>query len=193
MKVEPRYITLKDGRKCILRNAVGDDAAKMIHYLKVSSAETEYILRYPDEAEKSYSIEKEIQILENNLNSPRDVMIVAEIDGVIAGNCALNGLGTKRKLSHRAVFGIALMKEFWGLGIGTALMEYILEISDLILKYQMVELEVVSENKRAISLYEKMGFKKIGSRPFALKLDSGGYYAEDLMNRMNPGMQLKEV
>jgi len=184
MKVEPKEVTLKDGRKCILRCATGADAEGMLNYLRVSGGETEFILRYPDEVDRDYTVEKESEVLEANLMMDDGIMILAEVDGKIAGNCGLHGIGKKRKVSHRAGIGIALMKEYWNLGIGTALMSYVLEISDNILKYEVVDLEVVSENKRAIALYTKMGFKKIGERPMALKLDNGSYYSEDLMCRI---------
>ena len=54
-------------------------------------------------------------------------MAVAEVDGVIAGNCAINPCGGKRKIRHRCEFGIALMKEYWNLGIGSALIEFAIE------------------------------------------------------------------
>jgi hypothetical protein len=82
----------------------------MIHYLKVSASETEFILRYPDEV--TYTIEEEEKILEDNKSSPYNFMAVAEVDGVIAGNCAINAFGGKRKIRHRCSFGIALMKEY---------------------------------------------------------------------------------
>lgn len=182
MKVEPRTVILKDGRKCILRNATGADAEGMLNYLRTAGGETEFILRYPDEVDQDYTVESEAKVLNDFLEMPDRVMLVAEVDGKIAGNCGLNG-NKKRKLSHRAGLGIALTKEFWSLGIGTALMTYMLEISDQVMGNELVTLEVVSENEKALGLYKKMGFEKIGELPMALKLDSGGYYSEVLMCR----------
>jgi len=178
MIIQDKTIILKSGAKCVLRNACAKDAEQMIHYLKVSAAETEFILRYPDEV--TYTIEEEEKILEDNKSSPYNFMAVAEVDGVIAGNCAINVCGGKRKIRHRCSFGIALMKEYWGLGIGAALIELALEYAKKIGYYQ-VELDVSAKNERAIKLYEKYGFKKCGTRPNALKLDSGGFADEYFM------------
>ena len=49
MRFPEKEILLKDGRKCILRPAGPDDAADMIEYMKVTAAETPWLLRYPDE------------------------------------------------------------------------------------------------------------------------------------------------
>lgn len=182
MLVEPKTVTLKDGRKCTLRNAASKDAEQMLRYLYKTSEETDYILRYPDEV--IYTVEQERQILTDCICQPSRVMIVADVEGVIAGNCDLSSKGIKRKLLHRSSIGIAVMKEFWGIGIGSALMRYCLEQADKI-GYEQTELEVASENKRAIALYEKLGFRKIGQWPNALKRDDKTYYDEDIMIRFN--------
>lgn len=172
MILEPKTIELKDGRKCVIRNGCATDAVQMINYLKVSASETEFILRYPDEVQ--YTEESEAEILEKNKANPHAFMAVAEVDGVIAGNCAINPCGGKRKIRHRCEFGIALMKEYWNLGIGTALIEFAIENAKK-LGYLQIELYVSVKNERAIVLYEKHGFKNYGTRPRELLLDSGEF------------------
>ena len=46
---------------------------------------------------------------------------------------------------------------------------------------EMIELEVVCENKRAIALYEKHGFRIYGTRPHSFKYRDGSYADEHLM------------
>lgn len=180
MLVEPKTVTLKDGRKCTLRNATAEDAEQMLDYLYKTSEDTEFVLRYPDEV--NYTLEQEKQILTDCLNQQGRIMMVADVEGKIAGNCDLSPKGFKRKMLHRASVAIALTKEFWNIGIGSALMGYILEQADKI-GYEQTELEVVSCNERAIALYKKMGFEKTGQNLHALKLDNGTYYNEDIMIR----------
>lgn len=40
---------LKDGRKAVIRSPKDEDIEGMLHYLYVSSGETEFIVRYPEE------------------------------------------------------------------------------------------------------------------------------------------------
>ena len=49
MTIEP--ITIKDklGRNVVLRAAIPEDAPDLIKYLKVTSGETQYLIREPDE------------------------------------------------------------------------------------------------------------------------------------------------
>ena len=76
MIIESKTIELKDGRKCVIRNACATDAAQMINYLKVSASETEFILRYPDEVQ--YTEESEAEILEKNKANPHAFMAVTK-------------------------------------------------------------------------------------------------------------------
>ena len=178
MKFEARTIVLKDGRSCVLRTTHPDDAEQMIEYMKRTASETPYLLRYPDEV--SFTLEQERELLTNLLDSPDQVMMAAIVDGQIAGNCSLSGMGMKRKIRHRCSMAIALYQEYWNLGIGSSMIAYLTEIA-IRLGYEQIDLEVVADNTRAQALYRKCGFTETGRRARALKLDDGTYHDEILM------------
>lgn len=54
-------------------------------------------------------------------------------------------------------------KKVWGHHIGSLLLEVTLDFAENVAKLDIVSLEVRSDNERAIHLYEKYGFKKIGT------------------------------
>lgn len=170
---------LKDGRKAIIRSPEIADAQGMIDYLYISARETDFILRTPDECKK-YTLEYEIGVIENMRNSSTQAMLVCEIDGKIAGNCNIVFFD-KIKMRHRASVGIALIKEFWNLGIGTKMFEEMFKIAKKFPEVSMIDLEFVEGNTRARALYEKMGFKITGVRPKAIKLEDGTYLDEYMM------------
>ena len=178
MKFEEREITLKDGRKCILQPTYPEYATQMIEYLKNTSGETEYLLRYPDEV--NFTLESEKEILGRLLEDPYSIMMAPVVDGKVAGNGSINGIGTKRKIRHRCSLAVAIYKEYWGLGIGKALIDYMTELAAQI-GWHQVDLEVVAENERAIQLYKKCGFIESGRRHNALLFDDGTYHDEILM------------
>lgn len=178
MYFESEEVKLKDGRTCILKCADEGDAEGMVDYLKISAGETEFILRYPDEV--TYTIEGEKEIINTKRENPYEAFVVAVVDGEVAGNCAVCAHGVKRKIRHRANFGIALISKYWNLGIGNALMKKSIELAKD-MGFEQLELEVAGPNVKAQHLYEKYGYKKIGERPKALKLDNGEYYSEYLM------------
>ena len=178
MRFSPKEIILKDGRRCVLQPTAPEDAEAMIRYLKETSGETEYLLRYPDEV--TFTVEGEREILGRLLEDPASVMMVAMVDGRVAGNCSINGIGSKRKILHRCSMAIALYREFWCLGIGTAMIGYLTELARKI-GYRQMDLEVVAENTQAQALYAKCGFIESGRRHHALRFDDGSWHDEILM------------
>ena len=59
MYVPAKIIKDKKDREIILRNAEEDDAEKLIDYLKITAAETPFLIREPDEITLSIKQEQE--------------------------------------------------------------------------------------------------------------------------------------
>lgn len=179
MKIEEKEITLKDGRTCVLRSPELSDAEQLAAYVKAIAAETDFTLRYPEEAD--IPVEQEKFFLQYFMESERDLMILAEVDGKIAGNSQFSEIGKGRiKVRHRCSMAIGLYREYWGLGIAKALMELLAEKA-VELGYEQMELEVISSNERAKGLYRRMGFVKTGEIPGAVKYKDGTYDEVDIM------------
>ena len=124
MEYQNKTITLKDGRTALLRAVCKEDAIPMIAYMKACYEQTPYLMRYPDEF--AVTAEQEATYLERQLVSPDVLMLVCEVEGKLAGNCQLD-LNRWRKTRHRGQVAIALLKDYWGLGIGTAMFEEMIE------------------------------------------------------------------
>lgn len=179
MWIEEKNITLKNGQTCLLRVPQLTDAEQLVDFLKATSAETDFVIRYPEEAD--FPVEQERFFLQHFADAARELMILAVVDGKIAGNCQLAEIGKGRlKVRHRCSIAIALYKEYWGLGIGKALIERLAEKA-VETGYEQMELEVVSGNERAIGLYRRMGFVKTGEIPRAMKFKDGSYDGIDIM------------
>ncbi len=87
------------------------------------------------------------------------INMVAEVDSHFIGNCVVRRVKPKSPEDHRGGLGIAVKKEFRGQGIGEALMRGAIERSRG--HFEVIELAVLSNNKRAKKLYERLGFVKI--------------------------------
>lgn len=87
MLFEKKEITLKNGKKAILRAPRREDGAEMCEYLRTMSSETEFVIRYPEECTET--AESEGEFLEKLNSSELKMMIVCEVDGKIAGNCQI--------------------------------------------------------------------------------------------------------
>lgn len=160
-----------DGHRLLLRNAAKDDASMLISHLKQTCGETRFLSKEPHEITLT-SAEEQRFINEQNA-SDVNVLLLGFWDEAYVGNCSLMG-NTSCRQRHRASVGIALYQKYTGMGIGTHMMDALLEIArDQ--GFEQLELEVVSGNKRAISLYQKLGFEIFGTFPHHMKYPDGTY------------------
>ena len=172
MICKPMKVIDKNGSEVTLRNAEINDAEDLIKYLKITASETPYLIREPDEV--TLSLEQEQDFIQKVMDSDRELMLVAIIDGKHIGNCSLMGIGEYRRYQHRCSVALALYQEYCGRGIGKVMLQTVLEIAKEI-GYEQAELEVIADNKNAIALYENLGFEKYGHFPDNMKYENGKY------------------
>lgn len=165
-------ITLKNGMICRLRNGEERDGQAVLEIFQRTHGETDFLLSYPDE--NSFDAAQESQFLKEKAESERETEIVAEVGNVIVGTAGIEAIGTKYKVRHRADFGISVAREFWGLGIGQALMTACIECARKA-GYVQLELNAVADNERAIAMYRKAGFAEYGRNPKGFLSRETGY------------------
>lgn len=169
MLYDAKEITLKNGKTATFRSPLPSDSLKMLAYLKTCAAETDFILRYPEECAETEA--QEAAYLERINSSPQGLMIVCTVGGEIAGNCQIM-IGSLLKTKHRATVAIGLISKYWGLGIGTAMFSELIAIARKNGVLQL-ELDYIEGNDRARALYQKMGFTQVAERPNAIRLKDG--------------------
>ena len=179
MIVQEKAINLKDGRAAALRTPGAADAAALLQYAKTSFGETEFLSRYPDEF--AFTPEQERDWIEQSRNSPNTAPVACFVDGQLAANGQINFM-PQRKTRHRATVSLAVLREYWGLGIGSALFEQFLALARQ-RGVEIVELAYMEGNERGRRLYEKFGFAPVGEVPRAYKLADGSYRSEVLMQK----------
>ena len=123
---------------------------------------------------RSVDDEQEARSLEETERSCNEVELIAVIDGQIVGSAGVSAVRTRRKVAHRARFGISILKEYWGMGIGRVLMETSIDCARQA-GFTQLELEVVADNERALSLYRRAGFEEYGRNPRGYHSASAGY------------------
>lgn len=100
----------------------------------------------------------------SSLKAERQVIFVAANEqGLIGHIGAFWRRGTGLRVKHTLNLGLGIAKDFWGMGIGNALME---ALEQWALEHQIhrLELEVMTHNKAAIALYQKRGFEIEGTK-----------------------------
>ena len=96
--------------------------------------------------------------------SRTEIEICAFVDGILVGSAGNHALSTREKLRHRADFGISILREYWGQGIGAALTGACIDCAKEA-GFRQLELEVVGDNENAVRLYKKYGFVEYGRNP----------------------------
>lgn len=167
-----KLIKLKNNMDCCLRNGEEEDGQAVIDNFNLTHSQTDHLLSYPDE--NCFNVVQEGEFLKKKSDSKNEIEIIALVGNTVVGTAGIEAVGAKSKVRHRANFGISVAKEFWGLGIGKALMDACIECAG-IAGYEQLELDVVAENARAISMYEKAGFVEYGRNPKGFKSRTAGF------------------
>ena len=94
-------------------------------------------------------------------NDPtRNASFVALAGGELIGSCGLHGAPSPRR-QHVWSLGMSVHGDWQGRGVGQRMMEHLMRMAEE-RRIERVELEVYTDNSRAIALYEKLGFVREG-------------------------------
>lgn len=173
-----RSVLLKNNELCLIRNAKGSDAKAVYHNFNLTHSQTDFLLSYPDE--NSFDIGKEQEFLIEKEKSENEIQLCAEFRGRIVGTAGIEAVGYMDKTRHRAEFGIGIEEDYWGLGIGRALTISCIECARQA-GYSQLELAVVRENARAVTLYKNAGFIEYGYNPRGFRSRNTGWQGLLLM------------
>lgn len=162
----------------IIREIKLEDAEKFLNMLKQLDKETKYMLF--EEDERSCTIEDMKERLSSRDNKKHTIFIVEdnrEIVGFLSGD-----RGSANRIKHSAYVVIGMLEPYRGKGIGVALIEELFKWARNN-KIIRLELTVVKDNRYAVNLYKKMGFKVEGIREKAMIVD-GKYVDEYYMGKI---------
>ena len=160
----------KKGNDVIFRYLRESDLDGMLEYINDLIAEDTYIGMYG----KPVTRHEEEKVLKESLEKVEkgeQVWIVVEINGRYIGSGEVRQ-STMRRQKHVADLGISLRKEYRNEGIGTELMNVLLDEART-MGLRLVTLGCFENNEAACHLYEKMGFARAGVIPSAIKWKDG--------------------
>lgn len=163
-----------------IRSAVEADAKALSDLRLQIDGETENLDRERGEA---FLDPRDFQnIIKADSDGDRNLFLVAETNGRLIGFSRCEGTELKR-FRHRVEFGVGVIKEFWGYGIGKNLLnESILWADENGVK--KMTLNVMETNEGAVKLYEKLGFEVEGILRKDKQLSDGEYYNMLVMGRL---------
>lgn len=91
--------------------------------------------------------------------------LVAVSERQVIGMATLLPHGRARQ-AHSAGLGMSVHPDYWGRGVGSALMAAIVDLADNWLNLHRIELEVNTDNPAGVHLYKKFGFEIEGTYRF---------------------------
>jgi RimJ/RimL family protein N-acetyltransferase len=171
-----KEVKLKDGTLLSIDHAEPNDAKEIVEYLKVIGRETPFLTFGADGI--PLTVEEESEYLRSML----DPKVGLYLKGVVSGKIISNLHCQRRnrpKLTHICELGVAVVSQYWGIGICHALLKTAFEWGKNV-GIRKFNLQVHEENERAIRLYESLGFQREGSRSRAFCID-GRFYSEIFM------------
>lgn len=151
----------------VINRATPKDAAALLDYLKYIGNETDNLTFGPEGL--PFSVEDEASYIARTEHSPDEIMLIAKDQGIIIGNASLSRL--PRRMSHRGELSVSVRKDYWNKGIGKQLMSELIHFAKEN-NFDIVDLQVRSDNFRAIHIYENFGFKKMGTHPAFFKINN---------------------
>lgn len=167
-----KQVKLKDGNIITIRKANKSDAKKMIEYVNQISIESDNLTF--GEGEFGISIEQEEQFLDRISKQNNALFITAEFEGIIIGNLNFSG-GTRPRTEHTGEFGVSVLKDYWGSGLGTELVKFLVDWCKNLGIIRKVNLRVRTDNVAAIHLYKKLGFNVEGVITRDLRINNKFY------------------
>ena len=172
-----RYIQGMEIDGIRLQSPDENDAEAIIALMKQVMDETPYLACSSEEFDMT--VEDERRFLRARADDPRDTFIAAWSDGAPIGTGSGRAVGAKSRERHRAMLGICLLRAYWGRGVGSRMLETVLDMARSA-GFLQLELEVDAENQRAIRMYQRFGFQEYGRLTNAIRRD-GQFFDEILM------------
>lgn len=150
---------MKNGKYVTIRQAELIDAKNLLNTIKTYIPQSEFIPKHADEIK--LSIEQEKEWINSFLINDHSLLLVAEYDNYIIGNIDLTG-NSRKVMTHTAVIGMGMIEEWRNAGLGTALLNAIIQWAKNNPILEIIWLQVYTENILGMALYRKMGFVENG-------------------------------
>lgn len=172
--------TAKTGEKITIRTAKQMDASKLNALVEDVFKTSQYLITSPEEF-SSFTKDQQRERIKKYAMDEGSLILVAEYQHNLIGMLDFKN-GKRKRISHRGAFGMSIRSSWRNKGIGALLLDGLISWVRQHPHIEVINLGVVEANHSALKLYSKMGFKKTGREPFALKLPDGSFLADISMS-----------
>jgi RimJ/RimL family protein N-acetyltransferase len=166
--MEAQSYELADGTQLIVREATQNDAGALMEFLPVVFEETDGLLMTREEFDKT--LQEQVDLLGTIAASKTQLALVAHINEVLVGLLTFTGRDLER-VRHTGEVGLIVAQKHWGLGVGKNMMKALHIWANANPLISKIDLRVRLSNRRAINLYESLGYQVEGWIRRAVKID----------------------
>lgn len=156
--------TTLNGERIVIRYPTMEDVDILLAYINELSTEQTYVGAQGEQHSREDE-EKYVKSVLENMEKNFSFQILLFCDGKLSGGADVQG-NRAGAVKYLAGLGIALLKPARGKGLGTLLMQTLLNETRKDLPHvTMVKLSCFGENVPGSKLYAKFGFKEYGRLP----------------------------
>ncbi|HEL2401112.1 TPA: GNAT family N-acetyltransferase [Streptococcus suis] len=157
------------------------DAVAFIDFMNQVARESDYLVM--DESGFRFSPEEMERIFKAGIENPGELCLLAKVGSEVIG--AISVKSSKQfRISHIGNIFIAIKKDYWGHGLGTILLDEVIEWAQEMDLLKRLELTVQVRNQAAVHLYQKMGFVIEGTQVRGARTDEGEWLDLYYMGRL---------
>jgi len=110
------------------------------------------------------------QSIRNMTEADDELLLMAVAEEGLLGMLTFSG-GKWSRNRHAGEMSMTVLSQFWGMGLGGALVDHLLEWAQAGGNIQKTQLRVRTDNRPAIALYEKKGFSREGMTRVDMRVD----------------------
>lgn len=156
-----KQIRAKNNKIFDVRSCCMEDIDELQSFFRRGASESTHTLLCKKHEPSSSRLQTKVL---NALNNPLEIYLCVIDKQKIIAQMHLKALSSDHPwIQHIAEFGMMVLKEYWNLGIGTALLEIMQEFCKGI-GISKIEAKVRVSNKRGLTLYQKQGYVIEGTR-----------------------------
>lgn len=167
-RIPSEVITLKSGDSVLIKTCEPQDSFPFMEFIGLVGQETRFTLQYPERRIPRAGVEDHWR---KSLVNPNIIWLAALTNGKMIGQISFQRESPDHPwIRQNAKFAMAVLKAYWGQGVGEALCSKGFEV---LRKWGIRRLEatVRTQNERGVAFYKKMGFEIEGTRKSCIQID----------------------
>ena len=173
-RIEPKTVTLKNGKEVCIRTPLPEDASKLLKYLDLIFQADRFFMTTDEESKEWRTIEKQKNRAQDSLQNDNKLLLITESDSNIVSMSDIE-CGQRNRNQHVGQMGISILPKYRGNGLGTAIIQTMIDWAAAHPVIEKLALGVWAENTPAFALYEKMEFIEEGRKVREVKYADGTY------------------